>query len=146
MSGALEESGEQMETTNRTWRKRECMDGGEVRLTQECYNTRKQPHQGAGNGVVFRITGHKGISGNKISDDFARLSMGLQYRNREPAVGIFYTQIKEFLQLWDRNKAWIEAKGCRQVKVLINEKQPNRRTTINGGKWHQILFDKQRSD
>lgn len=52
----------------------------------------------------------KGVNCNEIADDLARLGKGQPLMGLEPAVRIFYTQMKEYFRLWDEcnnNKAWI---------------------------------------
>lgn len=60
-------------------------------------------------------------------DDLVGIGMELPLMELDPAVGISYTHIKKHLRLWEKknmNKAWMEAKNCKQTKVLVGE-EPN---------------------
>lgn len=67
---------------------------------------------------------------NELADIHRKLGAGQPLVGTKPAMGISYSQIKECFLLGEdeNNKAWLEAKVCRQFKTLIGEKQPKKWT------------------
>lgn len=70
------------------------LTGVESKPTLECHNTLNSL-AGARTLESIRIPGHSDFKSNEIADDLARLGAGQLIMGIEPAVGIFYSQIKK---------------------------------------------------
>ena len=73
------------------------------------------------------VPGHSNIDGNEEDDKLAKQAANTDYIGPEPVLGLSTNTVRSIIRQWfvnEQNKLWMNTRGCRQAKELVQQIVP----------------------